>query len=192
MDVTFHFDPICPWTWRTSRWLVQVADMRGLAIGWAPFSLAIINEGKIPEHFRAPMEASGQALRLVAALRSTGRHDEIRRFYTEIGERTHERGAILDENVAQEAAMAAGLHSEVAVLSDPAWDEAVRSAHEEAYASAGPDVGSPVITAPKAARGLHGPILAEVPDPQQSLMIWDSIDPLLHSGTFFEVKRGRR
>ena len=48
--VDFWFDASCPWTWITSRWAVEVAEARGFAVTWHPFSLAVLNEGKdIPE-----------------------------------------------------------------------------------------------------------------------------------------------
>lgn len=192
MDVTFHFDPVCPWTWRASRWLRQVTEMRDVSVEWAPLSLAILNEGKITEAYREPLEASFSALRLVEALRSGGRHDEAGRLYTEIGERTHTKGTLISAAVVREAVTAAGLSAEAAVLDDTSWDDAVRAAHEKAIASAGPDVGSPVLTTPSAERGLHGPILAGIPDPEESLAIWASIEPLLRSRIFLEVRRGRR
>ena len=32
--VDFWFDPSCPFTWQTSRWLRAVADARGLPVDW--------------------------------------------------------------------------------------------------------------------------------------------------------------
>ena len=33
-SATFFFDPLCPWTWVTARWLVDVADRRGFPVAW--------------------------------------------------------------------------------------------------------------------------------------------------------------
>ena len=86
--VTFYFDPVCPWTWNTSRWLVEVAQRRGLTIDWRPLSLAVLNAGRdVPEEYRAPMEVGHATLRVVAALRAAGRGAEIRSLYTEVGRR---------------------------------------------------------------------------------------------------------
>jgi predicted DsbA family dithiol-disulfide isomerase len=192
MDVTFYFDPLCPWTWRASRWLTQVAEARGLDIEWGALSLLMLNDGDAPEEYRAGLEASLQALRLVEALRADGRHGDAGRFYTELGNRTHEKDEPLSAEILREAAKAAGLQNEVPVLNDDSWDASVRSSLDTAMASAGPDVGSPVFTLPGAERGLHGPILAEIPSVEQSLQIWDAAVPLLRAGVFFELKRGRR
>ncbi len=45
-DVTFFFDPVCPWTWRASRWLTTVAEARNLDIEWRPLSLLVLNNGQ--------------------------------------------------------------------------------------------------------------------------------------------------
>ena len=40
----FFFDPICPFCWVTSRWVVEVARQRPLEVTWRPVSLAVLNE----------------------------------------------------------------------------------------------------------------------------------------------------
>ncbi|MEH1098413.1 DsbA family protein [Micromonospora sp. CPCC 205561] len=191
MDATFFFDPACPWTWRTSRWLVAVADARGLRIEWRAFSLAILNEGRVPPEFAAATTASSRALRLVEALRAEGRHDDVARFYAELGTRTHDAGEPLSAETVAAAVEAAGLGGAAPALDDDRWDEAVRESHALAYASAGPDVGSPVLMVPGAERGVHGPILTEVPGTDDALTVWDSLLPLIRMPAFHEVKRAR-
>ncbi|WP_089156037.1 DsbA family protein [Micromonospora sp. NBS 11-29] len=192
MDATFFFDPVCPWTWRTSRWLVAVAQARGLRVEWRAFSLAELNEGRIAPEYAEPMAASGRALRLVEALRAQDRHEDAGRFYAELGERSHDAGNPLSDEIVAAAVEAAGLTDAVSALDDERWDAAVRESHALAYDSAGPDIGSPVLTVPDARRGIHGPILTDVPGIDDALTIWDSMLPLLRLDTFHELKRGRR
>src|SRR5262245_40777930 len=118
MQVTYYFDPLCPFTWRTSRWLVKVAPERGLDIQWRPFSLAILNGGvgNAPEQWRAPAEASFSALRLIASLQ--GDNERIGRFYTEIGTRTHDAGAPISAEIVAAAAEAAGIEDTKALLDE--------------------------------------------------------------------------
>ncbi len=191
MDVTFFFDPACPWTWRTSRWLTTVADARNLRIEWRAFSLAILNEGRVPPEFAEAMEASSRALRLVEALRAEDRHDDAGRLYTELGTRTHDAGNPPGPKIVDAAVEAAGLTDAAPALDDERWDQAVRESHALAYASAGPDIGSPVLMVPGADRGLHGPILTEVPATDDALTIWDCTVPLMRLRTFHELKRAR-
>jgi len=191
MEATYFFDPACPFTWRTSRWLVAVAESRDVTIHWRAFSLSILNGDNAPEQYRPMMAASSKALRLVEALRADHRDDAISAFYTEIGNRTHSAGARITDEIVLESAAAAGIDDAKSVLEDPAWDEAVRESHETGLAAAGPGIGSPVLMIEGAARGLHGPIIDSVPDLEEALTIWDATVPLMRSKVFFELKRGR-
>jgi hypothetical protein len=192
MEATFFFDPACPFTWRTSRWLVTVAPVRDVTVRWRAFSLSILNEGKMPEQYKPMMAASSRALRLVEALRAGRRHDDIAAFYTELGTRTHDAGTPITDDIVVAAAEAVGVADPKIVLDDASWDEAVRESHTVAIDSAGPDIGSPVLMIGGGARGVHGPIIGEVPEEDEALQIWDAVVPLVRSETFFELKRGRR
>jgi 2-hydroxychromene-2-carboxylate isomerase len=194
VDATFYFDPGCPFTWRTSRWLVDVAAERGLEIEWRAFSLSILNGDNVPEQFRPMRAAAHRALRLVEALAVDHRTDAAGAFYTEIGERTHEAGERLTDDIVLAAAEAAGIEDPKTILDDDSWDEAVRASHDKAFASAGPDVGSPVLWIEGAARGVHGPIIGaeRTPGRAEALALWDAVVPLARSESFFELKRGRQ
>lgn len=191
MEATYFFDPACPFTWRTSRWLVAVAPERDVTLRWRAFSLSILNGDDTPEQYKPMMAASAKALRLVEALRADHRHDDIATFYTELGTRTFEASAPLSDDVVIAAADAAGITDPKAILEDASWDEAVRESHELAFGSAGPGIGSPVLQVEGAPRGVHGPIIGEVPGREEALEIWDAVVPLARSATFFEIKRGR-
>jgi 2-hydroxychromene-2-carboxylate isomerase len=191
-DVTFFFDPSCPWTWRASRWLTTVADARGVEIEWRPFSLLVLNDGKPDEKYRVAVEASHRALRLVERLYQAGRQADIARLYLAIGDLAHEGGAAVDDDLVAHAVRSAGLESEASALDDHALDAAVEASTKAAIASAGPDVGSPVLILAGAERGLHGPVLGAVPDKRGSLALWTAVEALAPVNDFFEIKRGRR
>lgn len=80
-DVEFFFDPSCPWTWITSRWLATVASHRDLAVTWRTWSLPMNNEGReLPAHLpaesreriRAGVVFSVGALRVLEATNASG------------------------------------------------------------------------------------------------------------------------
>ena len=192
MEATYFFDPACPFTWNTSRWLVSVAPARDVTVQWRAFSLTILNGDNVPDEYKPMMQASSRALRLVEALRADHRHDDVGTFYTEPGNRTFEAGNPISDEVVEAAAEAAGVVDAKTILDDATWDEAVRESHELAFGSAGPDIGSPVLMIEGAERGIHGPIISEVPGNAEALAIWDAVVPLARSATFFEVKRGRQ
>jgi hypothetical protein len=52
-------------------------------------------------------------------------------------------------------------------------------------------VGSPVLQAEGATRGLHGPIVTETPSMEDGPAIWDTTAALIKIDYFFELKRGR-
>jgi 2-hydroxychromene-2-carboxylate isomerase len=194
MEATYFFDPSCPYTWRTSRWLVGVAPERNVTLRWRPFSLTILSGGDIPEKSRAKRAAASRALRLVEALRADHRDADIAAFYTEIGARTFEAGTDLSDDIAVASADAARITDAKAIMDDESWDDAVRESHETALASAGPDIGSPVLWIESTRRAVHGPVLAldRRPARDEALAIWDAVVSLARSDSFWELKRGRR
>ena len=191
MEATYFFDPSCPHTWRTSRWLVSVPDVTP---HWRAFSLTLLSGGEILEKFPAKRAAADRVLRLVEALRADQRDADIGAFYTEIGTRTFEAGADLSDDIAVASADAAGIADAKAIMDDESWDDAVRESHETALASAGPDIGSPVLWIEGAPRAVHGPVLAadRRPAGDEALSIWNAVVSLARSESFWELKRGRR
>ncbi len=184
MGARFYFEPTCPWTWMTSRWLVEVAGQTDLTIDWRSFSLSVLDEDDEEHRLGLP------ALRLVESLRSAGRNDDVGRFYTEFGTRFHLEGAHAPTVVAS-AAKAASVDDHLAASDDPAWDDAVRASLEEALQAAGPNIGSPVLVIDGNARGAMGPIVSPFPKGQEALRLWDAVVTLHSLPAFHELKRGR-
>ena len=188
--MTFFFDPLCPWTWRASRWLTTVADARALVVEWRSFSLKVLHVDE-DEEVPPPLDASTVALRLVEALAAAGRHRDAGRFYGALGRRIHDEGMDIDLELTRAAATEAGVDDAIGALDDRRWNAAILEAHAQALDGAGPDIGSPVVMVAGCERGLHGPILGAIPVRDDALAIWDAMTVLLRTPTFYEVKRGR-
>jgi len=198
MDATYFFDPLCPHSWRTSRWLVEVAPARDVTIRWRSFSLPFLHEGAaaaqytdVADHYRAPAIASTRALRLVEWLSAAGDDDAIGRFYTEIGIRTHDAGVMIDDAIVLIAAERAGIAGAPAVLADESWDKAIRTSLRDALELAGPEIGAPVLHVQGAARGLYGPVIPGDMSAGEGLIVWDATVALMRVNAFHELKRGR-
>jgi predicted DsbA family dithiol-disulfide isomerase len=178
------FDPVCPWTWATSRWLVGCATARGVEVRWHPYSLAFERDSAVGPAVRA--------LRVVAAVRA---QDELAvgPLYTELGRRIHHDGEKADDDLG--AALAAvGLEPELAAAADDeSWDDAIRTSMAEAKALVGDDVGIPVAAIDDGAgpRGASGPILTALPTGDEALQLFDAWLAMLRIPGFAELKRSR-
>jgi hypothetical protein len=188
MIVDFWFDPSCPYTWVTSRWLVEVAAVRQVTPCWRVMSLSVLNEGRDDDPEGDPEGYLWVPVRVCAAVRKRHGHEALGRFYTELwaastGDWMGDLADALDR---------AGLPRELASAgTDPAYDEAVRASHAEAMRELGPHVGTPIIatTTPDGRRvAFFGPVISRVPTGERAGALWDGT--LLVAGTpgFHELK----
>ena len=189
----FFFDPACPWTWMTSRWLTEVAENRDLDVRWRPFSLKLKNEEHgLPEQYAAMADATHRALRVMEAIREGEGDDAIGPYYTELGRRIHHDGdnPLTDLEGALEAC---GLDpGYIEAADDEKWDETIRASMAEALGAAGDDVGSPILmlrSDPPTA--FFGPIVSPPPTGQAALDLWDRLSGMADQPSFFELKRSR-
>ena len=55
--VDFWFDPVCPWTWLTSRWMLEVQKTRPVDITWHVMSLeGIVRMGRYESTYRRSLD----------------------------------------------------------------------------------------------------------------------------------------
>lgn len=192
MRVDFWFHPGCPWTWVTSRWLLEVAPQRDLDIHWRSFSLTLLNGcAHVPRRWRDRAEGAHDVLRVVEAARAAGQpRRAIGDFYTGSGRELF--GGEWPLHVPATLA-AAGLDPGLAdAFSDSAWDGAIERSMAEAADLAGSTAGSPTISVDAApGRAWFGPVLSHKPEAEAALDLWDAFVTMAASGAVYEVKRDR-
>ncbi|MEV6345055.1 disulfide bond formation protein DsbA [Actinoplanes sp. NPDC051851] len=195
--VDMWFDPLCPWAWITSRWLLEVEKVRPLDVRFNVMSLSVLNEGRdLPADYRAMMDRGWGPVRVCIAAAETAGPEVLRDLYTALGTRIHLQKYELDEKLFREALTEVGLDPELAAaaLTDER-DEALRASHNAGMKPVGTDVGTPVIHAPgpnpDETIAFFGPVVTPAPKGEAAGKLWDGV--LLVAGTpgFYEIKRSR-
>jgi 2-hydroxychromene-2-carboxylate isomerase len=193
MEITFWFDPSCPFTWRTSRWVRDVAARHDYDVRWQFLSLAMLNEGRhdIPERLRQAHQRALRALRVLAAADQRFGQQAVDRLYTELGQRVHEGPHRLTPEVLTEALSAAGLPADLSTAADdPALDKLIRESHDAAQANVGTETGSPV-TSVGDGRAFFGPVLTSVPSAADADRVFGALRLLGAVPQFSELKGAR-
>jgi len=189
--LTFYFDPLCPWAWRTSLWIREARMVRDLQITWRVFSLRENNRDKDPQ--AADPVQIDDALRVSLAARQHGGDDAVDRFYLATGRARHERHQDLRSGEVLEAALLeAGLPVSLyaQAVGDPATIDAVLAEHAEAverYAA----FGVPWLVVGDQQIGFYGPIITDIPPAEVAGQLWDHTEWLYTQPYFYEIKRER-
>jgi protein-disulfide isomerase-like protein with CxxC motif len=189
--VDFWFDPICPWAWISSRWMLEVEKVRPVEVTWHVMSLAVLNEDKdIPEAYREGLRTAWGPVRIVTAAQQAHGPEVVGPLYTALGTRFH-NGKEPRERATFEAALAdVGLPADLADAADSTeYDDAIRASHTDGIDRVGQEVGTPVISVNGMA--VFGPVISPIPRGEAAAKLWDGV--LLIAGTdgFFELKRSR-
>ncbi len=190
--VDFWFDPLCPWAWIASRWMLEVEKVRPVQPRWHVMSLAVLNEGKdnLPERYQQRLAEAWGPVRVCIAAEQKFGPDVLLPLYTALGNRFHLQRAPRDRATIEAALVEAGLPAELAgAMDDPGYDEALRASHHDGMDRVGYEVGTPVISVEGVS--FFGPVVSPIPRGDAAGRLWDGV--LLVAGTdgFFELKRSR-
>lgn len=191
------FDPLCPFAWITSRWILEVEKVRPVEVAWHVMSLAYLNQDKdIPDEYRQLLAPAWGPVRVLIAAQERYGDKVLRPMYDAFGQRIHLDGRRLDHEpdgglgliaeVLEETGVDADL---IAAASDASYDEKVARSHHEGMDAVGNDVGTPTIHVNGTA--FFGPVLTKIPRGEDAGRLWDGCVAVAAFPYFSELKRAR-
>jgi protein-disulfide isomerase-like protein with CxxC motif len=191
MNVDFWFDPLCPWAWITSRWVLEVVPQRSLDVKWHVMSLAVLNEGRdLSPDYRKRMDAAWGPVRVLMAAQKQYGDDVLLPLYTAMGNKFHLEHQPIETATIQAALEDAKLSGDlIAAMESPEYDEALRASHKDGIDRVGQEVGTPTISA-------HGapsfePVVTPIPRGEAAAKLWDGVVLVSATDGFYEIKRTR-
>ncbi|MET8688180.1 DsbA family protein [Streptomyces sp. NPDC004732] len=197
--VDFWFDPLCPWAWMTSRWMLEVEKVRDVEVRWHVMSLAVLNEDKLddlPAEYREMLETKAWGpVRVVIAAQQKHGDEILGKLYTALGTRFHNRGEGATREAVAGALEDAGLPADlIDYMDSDAYDKELRASHQEGIDKVGQEVGTPVIAVPGADGSqvaFFGPVVTPAPKGEAAARLWDGTLLVASTPGFYEIKRTR-
>jgi hypothetical protein len=190
--VDFWFDPICPWAWIASRWILEVEKVRPVTPRWHVMSLSVLNSEKddISDSYKELLATGWGPVRICIAAEQQYGPEVLGKLYTAFGTRFHLEKAPRERATYEAALKEAGLPTSLADAAESTeYDEALRASHKDGMDRVGYEVGTPVISVK--GTSVFGPVLSPIPRGEAAAKLWDGVLAIAETDGFFELKRSR-
>ena len=190
--VDFWFDPLCPWAWMASRWMLEVEKVRDVRTTFHVMSLAVLNSGRdMPDDYQKMMDLEAWiGVRASIAVEQKYGSEALRNFYTALGTRLHLGEEPKTPETVRAALTEVGLDPAIAdEAQTDMYDEALHASHHEGMDPVGMDVGTPVIRVN--GMSLFGPVISPAPKGEAAGDLFDGFVKVTAYSGFFELKRTR-
>lgn len=188
----FWFDPICPWCWVTSRWILEAAKVRPIDVNFHVMSLAVLNEGRegFSEEYKKKMESAWGPVRVLVAASQVKGKAILPDFYAVLGRKFHNEKREDRYEVTVEALDELGYEPElIDAFTSTDYDAVLRESHHAGMDKVGKDVGTPTIHVNGVA--FFGPVISQAPKGEAAGRLWDGVVAVAAEPHFFELKRTR-
>ena len=189
--VDLWVDPICPWAWITSRWLLEAAEVRNFEVNFHVMSLSILNDGRdLSEKSVAMLAKAWGPVRVLIAAQERHGNEIVEPLYSAMGTRYHVQGEKEFDQMITNALRDVGLEADLAeTASSTEFDKALRVSHREGMDPVGYDVGTPVIHVGDVA--FFGPVVTPAPKGEAAGKLFDGVMLVASTPGFYEIKRTR-
>ncbi|MCX6401979.1 MAG: DsbA family protein [Propionibacteriales bacterium] len=191
------FDPLCPFAWITSRWLLEAAEVRHFDVEWHVMSLAYLNQDRdLPDEYRTMLAPAWGPVRVLIAAQERHGDKVLLPMYNAFGARIHHGGRSLHQEpdgglgLIAEVLAEVGLEEDlIEAATDASYDERVAKSHHEGMDAVGNEVGTPTIHVNGTA--FFGPVLSKIPRGEDAGRLWDGTVAVASFPYFYELKRSR-
>lgn len=186
--VDFHFDPMCPFAYQTSRWIRSVRDQTDLTINWRCFSLEEINLRSDQKHpWERDWSWGWSLMRIGVALRRLGM-EHLDAWYEHVGRGLHEEGRrVHDPDVARQDLVDLGHDPGLLdeALADPSTHDEIHADHARVVDAGG--YGVPTLFFGD--HCLFGPVLIDPPAGDAALRLWSAVTAWVEFPHVFELQQ---